>query len=610
MLDMLRSKTKIFLWIVAVAFIVSIGAGTIFGRRRASSAAQQKQGLVGVVNGTPIQYRDFAEAYRQNVADYAKQSGAEVSEATRDAIREQTWNSMVTDILVTSEIRRLGIDVPDDVVFDVLWSSPPQSVYSAPAFQDENGQFDFDAYHREIQMHPERWDSVAEYYRSQLQRQILQREIQSAAMVSDNELWEEFVARNEKVRVAFVGIDPRRIDREPLMPTEEEARAYFSKHREDYRRPATVVLSFVDIPKVATREDEDDIVMRLQELAQAVRDGEDFAELARVYSEGPSAAEGGNLGFFGRGAMVKEFEDVAFGLDVGQVSEPFKTSFGYHIVQVTDKRVEDGEPQVEARQILIKVRPSEETLVGLEEQLDELSDLTKREGLANAADALGYEMKSTEPFPDGRNIPAIGSLGPAVKAAFAGKVGDDIGPYATDEAYYMFEIAKKNKSTLPTYDEIAESLQGEHPEHPAVTALIMELQGEKAAEIAGEIESAVRAGSTLEDAASEAGYSVVQSQQFSRRDYVPGAGRDNAFIGTSFGLRPGETSGVVKVDQPERYFVIRVEEKTPADESQFTDQESQLRTQLLQREQMQVFSAWLEDVMSEAKIEDYRDTYF
>ncbi len=610
MLDKLRSRMKVFLWVAAIAFIISIGAGTIFGRKRRGTGQTPEQGLIGVVEGVPIQYRDFSEEYRQRIVDYAQRSGSEVSDATRDAIREETWNSMVTDILVTNEIARLGIDVPDQAVFDILWNNPPQSVYQSPAFQDENGNFSFDAYHREIQMHPERWDGVADYYRSSIQRQTLQREIQSAAMVSDNELWDEFVARNEKVRVSFVGIDPRRIDRIALKPTEEEAREYFQTHRADFERPAMVILSFVDLPKVAAPEDEDDIVLRLEELASSVRDGEDFAELARIYSEGPSGPQGGDLGFFGRGAMDPAFEEIAFGLEIGEVSNPVKTRFGYHIIKVEDRKTENGELQVHARHILIEIRPSEQTLVELERALRELSALTETDGLMAAAEELGYDIKATSPFVDGRGIPAVGDLRPAVKIAFASEAGTPIGPYVTADAYYMFEVAERLPSVLPTYDDLAGELRGQSPEHPAETSLIMERQRDAALAIAEKIAAAVRSGQHLEEAAAASDYQVTQSQPFSRKDYVPGIGSGNAFVGASFGLRTSETSGVVHVEYPERYYVIRVEEKTAANQQEFTEQEASLRGQLLQREQMQVFSAWLEDLMAGAEINDYRDSFF
>ena len=610
MLDKLRSQMKVVLWVAAAAFIISIGAGSIFGSRRRTSSQTPEQGLIGVVEGVPIQYRDFSEEYRQRIVNYAQQSGTEVSDATRDAIREETWNSMVTDILVTNQINRLGIDVPDQVVFDVLWNNPPQSVYQSPAFQDANGGFDFDAYHREIQMHPERWDGVADFYRSSLQRQILQREIQSAAMVSDNELWDEFVARSEKVRVSFVSVDPRRLDRDALRPSEEEARAYFQGHRADFERPATVILSFVDFPKVATSEDEDDIVLRLEELASAVREGEDFAELAMIYSEGPSGPQGGDLGFFARGAMVDEFDEVAFGLEIGEVSGPVKTQFGYHLIKVEDRKTENGELQVHARHILMEVNASEQTLVELESDLREFSQLVEEDGLAAAAEALGYDIKATRPFVDGRYIPGIGTLRPAVKAAFESEVGTPVGPYVTADAYYMFEVTEKLPSALPTYDDLAEELQGENPEHPAATALILERQTDRASALADEMAAAIQSGQHLEEAAAAWGYEVVQSQPFSRKDYVPGVGAGNAFVGVSFGLRTSQTSGAVHVEDPDRYYIIRVEEKTAASQQEFTEQEAQLRSQLLQREQMQVFSSWLEDLMADAKINDYRDSFF
>ena len=145
------------------------------GGARVDEVDVAADGLIGQVEGVPIKYQDFSESYRQRLASYAQQSGTDISDATRDALREDTWNSLVTDILITDEIRKLGIDIPSDAVFDVLWNNPPSFVIDSPAFQDDEGNFSFDEYHRQIQLHPERWEAMADYYRSMLQRQILQR---------------------------------------------------------------------------------------------------------------------------------------------------------------------------------------------------------------------------------------------------------------------------------------------------------------------------------------------------------------------------------------------------------------------------------------------------
>jgi len=609
MLGALRSNTKVILWIVVVGFIGFIFAGWGRGLQRSTSSGPER-GLLGRVNGVAIEYRDFSDAMRERLIQYAEQSGGEVSEAAREAIREEIWNGLVAEILVDSEINRLGIGVSNELVFEMLWNNPPQMVTQSQAFQDESGNFSFDLYHREIQLHPERWEGIAEMYRSSLKRSLLQQEIQSAAFINDNELWDEFVAQNERVRVTYVTVDPQRLDRKSLLPTEDEARTYFDTHRADYEEPPKVVLNVVTFPKEASEDDEADVTLRLAEIADAVRAGEDFAEMAKAYSDGPSGPEGGDLGWFGLGRMVPEFEETAFALEIGEVSDPVKTQFGYHIIMVDDKRTTAGEPEIKARHILVEIRPSEETLIALEQASADLREAAGDDGLAVAAEAAGYEMRSTPPFVDGKYIPSVGNMRPAVRLAFESDPGTILGPYAGPDEYYVFEVAERIPSNLPTYDQLKEQAEGTGRDHPAVLALLNERRADRARAIADEIASAVSAGTSLEEAASSRGYVVEETIPFSRREYVRGIGRGNAFIGTAFGLRAGQTSEAVEVDEPLGFYILRVEERVAADQSLFIEQRQGLREQMLQRERLELFSTWLEGLKQRAKIDDFRDLYF
>lgn len=608
MLAALRTNTKVILWIVVVAFLGFIFAAWGRGLQRSRSGPQK--GMIGRVGAVSIRYQDYADALRANLKTYAERSGAAINDDVRAAIEDQTWQSLVNEALIDQEIRRLGIEVSDRHVFDVLWESPPQAIYMSPAFQDASGNFDYDLYHREIQLHPERWEDVAEYYRRSLKEQILQQEIQTAAFVSENEIWSEYVTRNQKVRVSYIAVDPASIAATDVMPSDEDARAYFEAHRNEYERPPMVSLAFVRFPKLPTEEDEQDVIARLQDLADAVRDGEDFGELAKVYSEDPSASNGGDLGYLKSGTMPPEFEEVARTLAVGQVSQPIKTSDGHYIVTVEDRRRTGGETEVHARAILARARASEQTLAAIEEAASKLLKSAKRGGLAQAADSLGLEVGTTPLFTEGRSIPGVGSASTAVALAFQERVGFLFGPMTTDDAVYAFEVAEKSGKRVPTYEEVEQEAQAAGRMNPARLALVAERQSERALALAVEITNAARSGRTLEDAAAAGGASVQQSPVFSRRDFVPGVGRGNEFIGASFGLRVGDITGPVKTESPVRYYVIRAEEQIDATQEGFGSQRGEIGSQLLQRRRSELLAAWMEGVTKRTEIEDYRDVYF
>ncbi len=108
----------------------------------------------------------------------------------------------------------------------------------------------------------------------------------------------------------------------------------------------------IQVPKGATPEQEEAARKRAQELTRRARAGEDFVELAKKHSEGPSKAEGGDVGFFKRGEMVGAFDKAAFALKPGEISEPVRSPFGWHVIQVVERRAGAAKPFEQVREEL------------------------------------------------------------------------------------------------------------------------------------------------------------------------------------------------------------------------------------------------------------------
>ena len=124
--------------------------------------------------------------------------------------------------------------------------------------------------------------------------------------------------------------------------SDKETRAYYDANQAAFKQPEQVKASHILI-KVGPQADEPQKAAarkKIEEIQQKVQKGDDFAALAKEFSEGPSSAKGGDLGYFRKGQMMKPFEDAAFALKPGEVSDIVETSFGYHLIKLADKKPE------------------------------------------------------------------------------------------------------------------------------------------------------------------------------------------------------------------------------------------------------------------------------
>jgi peptidyl-prolyl cis-trans isomerase C len=127
-----------------------------------------------------------------------------------------------------------------------------------------------------------------------------------------------------------------------IIITETETKAYYDGNLQMFKQPEQVKAShiLIKVDAGAAEAQKTEARKKIETVQQKVKDGGDFAELARQYSEGPSKTRGGDLGYFRRGQMVKPFEEAAFAMKTNEVSGIVETRFGYHIIKVYDKKPE------------------------------------------------------------------------------------------------------------------------------------------------------------------------------------------------------------------------------------------------------------------------------
>ena len=127
---------------------------------------------------------------------------------------------------------------------------------------------------------------------------------------------------------------------EKITVSDEETKAFYDKNPQLFQQPEQVKAShiLIKVQADAPKEQKAEARKKIEAVQQKVRKGEDFAALAKTYSEGPSGPKGGDLGYFRRGQMVKPFEDAAFSLKPNETSDIVETQFGYHLIRVSDKK--------------------------------------------------------------------------------------------------------------------------------------------------------------------------------------------------------------------------------------------------------------------------------
>jgi peptidyl-prolyl cis-trans isomerase D len=587
---------------------------------------------VAEVEGAPITVREYTRQLNARMQMFRASGGSNMSEQMLKqlGIDRQVLQSLIEQRAVEAEARRIGLSVTDAEVREFI--------LHLPAFQ-ENGQFvGYDRYRAALRMQrpPLTEAEFEELVRRDLVADKLQTAVTAWVTVPNADVDEEYRHRNEKVKLEAVAFQADAY-RTGLTASDADIAALFEKNKERYRIGERRKIRYLTIDTQALRakitptpldiertynnnldqysnpeqvrashillktEGKDEAAVRKQaeSVLAEVKAGGDFAALATKYSEDEgSKVKGGDLDFFGRGSMVKPFEDVAFALAPGQISDLVKSDFGFHIIKVVEKRAAGQRPLTEVRDQIaeqVKWERAQEQASSLATQI--ASEVSKPADIDAAAKKHGLTVKDSGFF---QRTDPVGDLGPSPQvatSAFALKDDQVSEAVRVPQGYVFLAVTGKEPSRLPKLDEVKERVR-------------LDVIGDKAKELArakaAELAAALKGGATMAAAAKTAGREVRTTELIARGTVIPDVGVSAAVDKVAFALPVGGVSEPITTDTGAA--IVRVVEKTAVTDAELGTARDSLRKELTSARRNRFFSSYMTKAKEKLDIRTYPQT--
>ena len=628
MFSILREYARSWWFKAILLSIVFSFLGTIFWIwGRGSSQAPSR--LIADVNGEEISFSEYQEVYDNLHNFYSRIYRDNFTPELLEKLdlKRAALNQLIRKRLILSQAKELGIKVSDQELFD--W------IKQTPAFQ-RDGVFDYSRYLNTLSNQRVDSKKFEEEQREALLLKKLEDLIKDSVKVSDLELKEAYSREKEEVQVEYLLLKPDLFtDRIGL--SEEEIKKYYNKAKESFRRPTTIRVEYVlfspkdylEEVKVSDKEIKDfykeneaeywvpkrlkarHILLKLpselkpeeeakakklaQDLIERIKKGEDFAELAKKHSQDPaSASQGGDLGYFQSGEMIAPFEEAAFSLKRGEISPPVRTPFGYHIIKLEDIQEARTLPLAQVRQgIQEKIATEKARRLARIKAGQFLQDIAKdRIRFSQLAGKYHLTPKTTDFFSRDQTIPGVVNSAEFVQMAFSSEADKISSPLRSDEGYYLLKVVARKESYILPLDEVKEKVKE--------TLLKGKARGEAAKQLK-KIEEEARKGVTLEQLAAPLGLVVERTDFFPRNKDLASIPSDPPFIKAAFALaRQGDVNGI---DTPEGLYLLRLLGRKEVKEGGYKNEEETFKKEYLQLKSTKFFSAWLERLYQQAKIQ-------
>ncbi|NTV12668.1 MAG: hypothetical protein HGA96_01845 [Desulfobulbaceae bacterium] len=622
MLDYLRKKsqsTVIQVTIVAIVLVfIFWGVGSRDGNEAVSLAT---------VNGEKISFLDYQRLYDQKLNQLRDQLGGEIPSGLLDSLglKAQVVDELVRRTLVRQGALASGLSVSDDEV--------RQAIQEMPAFKNKDS-FDAEWYKGILANNRMSVSDFENSVRDDLLTAKVLGHFSRFGGVSETELKDRFEFDYRQKGFAFAAFPSVDFEKR-VIASDKDLAAFFESHKDNYLGQPELNLKYVLFPfdgsgsAPVTDAEVTDYYERHQDefstaetrrarhiliraaasdspatvsakqaragaLLKEAQAGADFAALAQKNSDDKgSASQGGDLGFFGRGQMVKTFEDGVFGLNKGGLTM-VRSEFGFHIIKLEEVRLGKVRSLIEARdEIVAAVRKEGAKKQAYKTASEDYEKIILAGSLDKFAQSGGVTLKQTGLFSVDAPPEVIKAEPAFLRAVTALKKGELSSIVDGASAYAVFFALEVKPPSAPLLLRVRDRVQADYAKDKAV---------ELAKESAGRFLAALKAGGNMASEAQKYGVQVAEAPMLSRADraasQLPPAVLDAGLALTAANPYPQEAPKV-----EDTFFVLKYTSEKDASEELFRQKREELAKKLADENRSRLVVAWEAHLHDQAKIE-------
>jgi peptidyl-prolyl cis-trans isomerase D len=602
----IKITMTVILVIICVSMVITLIPGLYSG-----SAVANSPDAVAVVDGQTI---TLTEVQRQ-LNDATR--GQTIPPMLKGLYAKQMFDQLVFQKALEVEAQRLGIRVtPDEETERIKQVIPTAFV---------GGAWDKDRYIQEVE---QRAGMTVEQFETFLRSQMLVEKFRALVTdgieVSQDEVEREYRRRNEKVQIEYALVKPGELAA-TIHPTEGELSGFFAKNAARYQVPEKRAARYalLDIEKLRARTQIPDSALRAyynahidqykvenrvhvehilfktigktdaevaeirktaQDVLNKAKKGANFEDLAKKYSEDDSTKpKGGDLGWIVEGQTVPEFQQAAFSLPKGSISDLVKTQYGFHIIKVLDHETAHTKSFEEVRDTILPILLEDKVRQDANDISNQMAAAVRqsnRQPLEDIAKKFNLELGQAPPVTNTDPIVPLGSAPELHQALSQLRPGELSLPIQVPQGFVILTVKEIQAAHQGTLDEVRDRVISDYQQEQSLVL---------ARKKAEDLSKRAQGGEAFDKAAKDLSLEAKTADPISRSGSIPDLGSAKQFE-AAFEMPVGQVSAATQLAG--NWFVYRIVGHTPANMADLPPQVAQIRAQVLQQKQSAAFEAF------------------